>query len=302
MKTKKIVLKTAFFLYCFITMNFAIGQDTTTTNKSDYVEPKYHLIIKTDGTEFIGTILSDDGREVLILSKSIGKIYIPKHEIKSITVIETTQIIDDEYAPENIYSTRYFFTTNGLSMKKGSSYSLLTPLGPEIHYAVTDNITIGGISSWVGIPVVFSGKFSFSVGENVHFAAGTLLGSLSWANFSARGALPYGAITFGNQYANITFSGGGLFLKDEFDSFKSGLFSVGGLVRVGPKTTFVFDSFIFNDNQNQPFGNVNYYSVLIPGIRIGDTKKAFQFGLAQFYYEDEFFPVPIPVLGWFRTF
>ena len=39
---------------------------------------KLFLIKKTDGGEFIGEIISDDGREVLILTKTIGKVYIRK--------------------------------------------------------------------------------------------------------------------------------------------------------------------------------------------------------------------------------
>ena len=245
MKNKLLNLNIITCVVFIFLVKVSVGQDTTSTKKSEYVASKIYRVLKNDGSEYIGEIIEDNGRELLLNSKSIGKIYIPKHEIKSINLIETKEIINDEYAPENIYSTRYFFTTNGLSMKKKSHYALLTPIGPEAHFALTDHFTIGGITSWLGIPLVLSAKTTVSLGENVHFAVGTLLGTLSWADYSARGALPYAALTFGNQYSNITFSGGGLFLKNEESSLESGLFSIAGLVRVGAKTTFVFDSFIF---------------------------------------------------------
>ena len=42
------------------------------------------VITKFDGTEYIGKIISDDGREVLISTDILGKIYIPKSDITSI--------------------------------------------------------------------------------------------------------------------------------------------------------------------------------------------------------------------------
>ena len=40
------------------------------------------LVIKNDGGEYIGEIISDDVREILIISKSIGKIFIKKSKTK----------------------------------------------------------------------------------------------------------------------------------------------------------------------------------------------------------------------------
>ena len=47
------------------------------------------VVTKHDGTEYIGVIISDDGREVLIETKALGKIYIPKSDIRSIVIVET---------------------------------------------------------------------------------------------------------------------------------------------------------------------------------------------------------------------
>ena len=52
---------------------------------------KIFLVQKSDGTEFLGEIISDDGREVLMITESIGKVYIRKENISLIT--ETNEIV-----------------------------------------------------------------------------------------------------------------------------------------------------------------------------------------------------------------
>ena len=51
------------------------------------IDTAYRLIEKNDGIKYIAKILSDDARELLIETETIGKIYIYKSEIKRISVI-----------------------------------------------------------------------------------------------------------------------------------------------------------------------------------------------------------------------
>jgi|ERR1019366_574079 hypothetical protein len=60
------------------------------TNKnldSTKVKKEVYRITKNDGSILIGEIISDDGREVLILTKNIGKIFVNKSDIQEMKII-----------------------------------------------------------------------------------------------------------------------------------------------------------------------------------------------------------------------
>lgn len=270
------------------------AQDSVSVNV-EYVKEKTHVIVKNDGSKYTGIIIEDNGREILINTKSLGKIYIPKHEIKSVTEVDLIKEMEEDLFGEKFFSTRYFLTTNGLNQKKGDHYVLMSLFGPEIQFAISDNLTIGGLTSWFGIPIIVSLKYSFQLSENLYLGAGALGGSLSWVDFTATGTLPYGSLTFGDNANNITFSGGYMFLQNSTDSYQTPLYSLAGMFKMGQRVSFIVDSYgFFESDQN--------FLIIMPGIRIGNNSRAFQLGLTQIYVDNKFIPIPIPTLGWFRRF
>ena len=50
-----------------------------------------YRILKTDGGELIGKILSQDSRELLLLTSDNREVYIPQHVIKEIKVLDINQ-------------------------------------------------------------------------------------------------------------------------------------------------------------------------------------------------------------------
>ena len=77
--------KIIFIVFCLsiITHSTIISQEIDTVKSK-----KIFLITKSDGGEFIGEIISDDGRELLLLTTNIGKIYINKSDISNITAVD----------------------------------------------------------------------------------------------------------------------------------------------------------------------------------------------------------------------
>ena len=94
------------------------------------------LIIKNSGGEYIGEIISDDGREILLITKTIGKIYINKSEISSISKVEENLKTNKngEFRASGPFTTRYYFTNNALPIKKNENYALVHVYGPESSF------------------------------------------------------------------------------------------------------------------------------------------------------------------------
>jgi hypothetical protein len=221
---------------------------------------KLFHIIKQNGTEYTGTILSDDGREMLIETTVLGKIYILKSEVKSIKEIKDSEaIIGGVYQPTGPFTTRYAFTTNALPIKKGENYSMINLYGPEVHFALTNNLNVGVMTTWIASPLILALKYSFKRKEsNVNFSLGSLNGTTGYLNqFKGYGGLHFGTMTLGNRTKNISFSAGYAYLNSGrpnyyndknykkvqyYRTHQGPIFSMAGIVKIGDKVSFVFDA------------------------------------------------------------
>lgn len=302
-----------------------INSDTTQIQKPDPIKTKqFYLVTKLNKTEYVCEILSDDGREVLILTEKLGKIYIPKSDIGSIEKItDKNSIVRGEYYEAGPFTTRYSFTTNGFPLKQGSNYAILNLSGPEVHFAVTDNFSVGIMSTWIASPFVVVLKQSFkSSNENVHYSVGTLLGTSGYlGNFDLYGGLPFANVTFGGIKQNLTFSAGYGFLGSfsNTNNFAGApIFSIAGITKVGAKASFIFDSmfgFITAKSSSiDPYTAYTTYQTtnsfgfcLMPGMRF-QTKEnsAFQISIAGVSIVDlqtkTATTFPLPMCTWFYKF
>lgn len=234
---------------------------------------KQYVITRHNGVEYIGNILQDDDHEILLETEALGKVYIPKYEIKSILeIIDNNSIMYNEYQPAGPFTTRYSFTTNALPIKKGENYGMLNLYGPELHLAVSDKLNVGLMATWIASPMVLATKYSFKKEEStINFSFGTLLGTSGYLNsFKGYGGLHWINVTFGDRKNNLTFSGGyaylqtgilseepavGVYTEDEYFDIRDDaptllkmshgpMGSVAGIFKIGAKVSFVFDSMI----------------------------------------------------------
>jgi hypothetical protein len=266
---------------------------------------KIFVVTKNDGTEYTGTILKQDEREILLDTKEIGRLYIPKHEIRSIRELAPDDFKIGTLPGNNIFSSRYFLTTNGLSMRKGDSYALFNYWGPEIQVSVADRFTIGAMTTWIALPIVLSAKTSVSANDNLHFGFGLLAGTLSWASLGTVGALPYATITLGNYrnnfnlsagYAMISINTGGdnsiFHTTRTHETGSAPLLSMACQFRISDKVSFVGDSFIYLKD--------NGFAIIVPGIRVSKKPdRAFQIGFSAISADGELVPMPIPMVSWY---
>jgi len=117
MKIKQILLATFLVLISLITADKVQAQVSNSIDSN-----KVYVIIKNDGSEFIGKIISSDMREVIMETQKLGAIAIPKHEIKTMKLLQTGDLgVAGSFIPNEPFATRYFITTNGLPIAKGES-------------------------------------------------------------------------------------------------------------------------------------------------------------------------------------
>jgi len=175
---KAIISICAFF--CLFTI-FPIQNCLAQTDTTKILPHKLYVITTNDGLEFLGYIIFQDAREVVIETRDRGEISIPKYQIKEMKEIKEGELTaKGEYMPPEAFSTRYFITTNGLPLEERESYILWNLWGPDFEFGVNEKLGVGLMTSWVGFPIVGSVKYSIGLGPKVNMALGGLLGWGTW--------------------------------------------------------------------------------------------------------------------------
>lgn len=183
------------------------------------------VITMNNGEVRVGKILSDDGREIHFLTKEIGQIYIRKENIKSITPYEedSFKLVGGEFVGSGPFTTRYYFTTNALPIKKRENYAMIHLYGPEVHFALSDRFSLGIMTTWLASPFILAAKYTIPTkNEKLNFGIGTMFGTSGYLNsFRGYGGMHWGMVTYGDRMNNITFSAGFSYLDAGMKSSKS---------------------------------------------------------------------------------
>lgn len=261
--------------------------------------PKLWIIIKNEGKEYIGNIVSQNPREVLIKTEKLGEVAIPMHEVSRIREVNAGEITSSgKYIPADAFSRRYFITTNALPIERGDGIITLNLFGPDMQMGLRQNLEVGLMSSWGFIPIIASVRYTLPVADHIHLGVGTFLGIGAWVAPEFGVVMPYTALTIGNHRTNLTFSGGyGAVFTSERNIGRT-LLSISAMKKISTKSSIIFDSFIAPSKEVNIIDN---FSLLIPGIRIQTSKlNAFQFSLTGMSIGGEFIPFMIPMFQWFR--
>lgn len=271
---------------CFLGSQSVFAQTPSITAPS--TDTTKYLIVKNDGNEYVGQILSDDGREVLIETKSLGKIYIPKSDIKSMRPINYNEDISKgEVSSAGVFTTRYQFTTNCFPIKKGENYAMINLYGPEVHFAVHKDFSVGIMSTWIGSPMALALKYTRGTANpKINYGFGTLLGTSGYLNQAKGfGGLHWGMITYGDRRNNATLSVGygyfnpgrsntnfgqaiytpgvyaapngmypnipvdGYFYSSNQSNYKAPIIGLAGQAKVGKKASFIYDCMFIMANK-----------------------------------------------------
>ena len=206
-------MKKFFSLLLFLCVGFQFSELVAQVTPAD---TNLYRVVKYNNQEYIGRILNDDGREVLLETSKLGKIYIVKADIESITIVHREiDFVDDEYRGTGGFTTRYQFSTNAFPLQKHENYALVNLYGPEVHFSVSKNLSVGVMATWIASPIVLALKYSVPTrNEKLNFGFGTLLGSVGHLNQGkGYGGLHWGMVTYGDRKNNVTLSLGYSYLN-----------------------------------------------------------------------------------------
>jgi hypothetical protein len=205
----KKILSLLFFIFALVQSSELVAQVTP-------ADTNLYRVVKFNNQEYIGKILSDDGREILLQTTSLGKIYILKSDIQSITSVNReSDFVGDEYRGTGVFTTRYQFSTNAFPLQKHENYALVNLYGPEVHFSVSSNFSVGVMATWIASPIALALKYTIPTrNEKLNFGFGTLLGSAGYLNQGkGYGGLHWAMATYGDRKNNITLSLGYSYLN-----------------------------------------------------------------------------------------
>ncbi len=266
-----------------LSSNFLSGQIDTS-----YSDTSLYYIGTIDGGQFMGKILNKNDREFYIETTDKGKMYIPKYVISEIKIVQNKQngsaaqnaMSQHLIYPPNPHPSRYYYSPSALPIEKGEGYINCTYfLLYQAQYGLTDNISIGGTMTIVGMPAMFNVKWSQKISEKFHIGAGGQIGKTWWTSNSDAIGVGFLNATLGQEESNITVNGGYGFYGSEHIN----LISVAATQRISKKLSLLFEAWsIFQPNYDPIyFGG--------PGFRLYAGKKAtWDFGFIALSFQEEY--------------
>jgi hypothetical protein len=185
---------------------------------------KVQKIILNDGSELIGTIVSDSTTKVVFRTSSGVQVEIDKSAIKEIQSIEG-QWVAGQFMREDPNRTRLFFAPTARALPQGKGYfSAYEIFFPMLAIGVTNFFTLaGGISLIPGASeqiIYLAPKARLVHLENIDLAGGVLYMSILDHTFG----IAYGVTTIGSSATALTIGLGWGFVDGEFSNTPSVVF------------------------------------------------------------------------------
>ena len=167
------------------------------------------------GEEFVGTIISEDAREISIRLQSGKLLIIPTYTVKSIRKLSSSTLIKGKPVFANPHPSRYFYTPSAIPMDKGEVYiQTVYAVAYQVQFGVTDNFSLGATTTIVGTPLALTGKYSVKIDEKNTIAFGGMAGIVGWGTQTNLG-IGFGAYTHGTKESNITIAGGYAWINEK---------------------------------------------------------------------------------------
>jgi len=275
-------------------LSFSIFSITVAQDKEQKSRPDSGLVVLLTNSdeEFVGTIVSEDAREVSIRLQNGKMLIIPAYTVKSVRKLSSSTLIKGKPVFPNPHPSRYFYTPSAIPMDKGEIYiQSVYGLAYQVQFGVTENFSIGATTTIVGTPLALTAKYSIKIDEKNTLAFGGLAGIVGWDTPTNLG-IGFGAFTHGTKESNVTFAAGYAWINTKEDNGvgNSPMMSLSGNQRLS-KNLSLMGEFWYLPKVGVFFGG--------PCFRFYKTKKSsFDFGI---WLTGQDLPI-LPVVGYTYNF
>ena len=221
-----------------------------------------------DGTIIFGEFVKEESGNIYIIDEAGKEVYIPKVMVAQRHEATDKNYKEGEWLFPNLHDTRYFFSPSAFGLQKGEGYyNNAYYLFWQFQYGISDQVSIGGGSSVLGIPTTVNLKYSTEIKKNLNLALGWFyVGDVLNYTDSDIGSLlnmPYVVLTKGSKEHNFTVGFSYNFTNDNSNSFDldedNFVLNLGAITRIDRRFSLVFEGWILNPNDPTFLGG--------PGIR-----------------------------------
>ena len=196
----------AAFFFCLPSIR--VRAQTTASTDNAAVSDRYVRVVMNDGSVKLGQWLSENADIIQLSTRNLGKINIPKYliaQMMDLTASEYDRLGTSRATRNgriNPQSSRYFFAPSGIQLKRGEGYFQSNIALNSVSIGVTDNVTVGGLLSFVGAGG--SLKIGKEVAENVHVSFGGIGFKDYVGELDRPVGLVFANITWGTEDRNLT--------------------------------------------------------------------------------------------------
>ena len=251
-------------------------------------------IVLFDNSEVKGEIVSDDDKEIVIRSETLGLLTFQKAEVKKIVYLYKKDGIFPNPMP-----ARYVLGYSAFNIPKGGLYlySFFGVGSQGLMYGITDNLSAEAGTSLrhlISGQLLYYGnlKYGFPIAKNLRGAASlTHLATFSqettttlYANITTLNAL----LTYGNKERNLTFGLGYNEATIDFSvawiqgrgDFRGITYSLRGMTRLSKRFALITENWLLGEELLSSGGVRIMWRKTALNFLIGIDTKSEEFGLA----------------------
>lgn len=273
------ILKFSIFVILFGFNATAVFAQSKKKPKKPIKDSTYLIILKNDD-EIIGTIVSENDREIVILeSLDLIKTIVPKDIIAS-KVLNTNR---RKIVKNNPHPSRYLFCPSAFPLKKKEGYlnSFLLYIY-QAQYGITDELSAGITTSIITMPFLMNVKYTVPSVSDFKISFGGQMGKLYW-NDNKYVMLGFVTGTYGTKNNNVSMNLG----FGTYNNESMYLATLSGITRLSNRTSLMAEVWYC-----EPTGGTSFF-MGGPALRVYRDKSAtFDIGLAGvafkevYYYQD----------------